>query len=190
MGAAAAAVVILATVAVAAFCLPAIKPSKFFFASAAAARILYLEVDVLFRVDFPLGLAPINEAFTVSIGLEQLNASGDGEVSWAAFSEWNRNNSIETEIWKQVATVEDELRKKLEALGTGEMEERTARFAEDEATRCLVSAEDFAKVGETRKARILKEVAEDFLKPYPKARGRLQTRRERLQKLLAAEKKP
>lgn len=82
------------------------------------------------------------------------------------------------------------LRKKLEALGTGEMEERTARFAEDEATRCLVSAEDFAKVGETRKARILKEVAEDFLKPYPKARGRLQTRRERLQKLLAAEKKP
>ena len=49
--------------------------------------------------------------------MEQLNASGDGEVSWAAFSEWNRNNSIETEIWKQVATVEDELRKQIRELG-------------------------------------------------------------------------
>ena len=43
--------------------------------------------------------------------MEQLDASGDGEVSWENFSEWNRNNSIETEIWKQVATVEDELAK-------------------------------------------------------------------------------
>ena len=49
--------------------------------------------------------------------MEQLNASGDGEVSWAAFSEWNRNNSIEAEIWKQVATVEDELRKQIREMG-------------------------------------------------------------------------
>ena len=49
--------------------------------------------------------------------MEQLDASGDGEVSWAAFSEWNRNNSIETDIWKQVATVEDELRKQIREMG-------------------------------------------------------------------------
>ena len=49
--------------------------------------------------------------------MEQLDASGDGEVSWENFSEWNRNNSIETEIWKQVATVEDELRKQIREMG-------------------------------------------------------------------------
>ena len=31
--------------------------------------------------------------------------------------EWNRNNSIEAEIWKQVATVEDELRKQIREMG-------------------------------------------------------------------------
>ncbi len=49
--------------------------------------------------------------------MEQLEASGDDEVSWENFSEWNRNNSIETEIWKQVATVEDELRKQIREMG-------------------------------------------------------------------------
>ena len=49
--------------------------------------------------------------------MEQLDANGDGEVSWENFSEWNRNNSIETEIWKQVATVEDELRKQIREMG-------------------------------------------------------------------------
>ena len=38
-------------------------------------------------------------------------------MSWENFSEWNRNNSIETEIWKQVATVEDELRKQIREMG-------------------------------------------------------------------------
>jgi len=41
----------------------------------------------------------------------------DGFVSWAAFSEWNRRNSMDSELWKQVTTTEDELRKQLRELG-------------------------------------------------------------------------
>jgi len=41
----------------------------------------------------------------------------DEVVSWAAFSEWNRRNSMEAELWKQRDNVEDELRKQLRDLG-------------------------------------------------------------------------
>jgi len=49
--------------------------------------------------------------------MEQLDKSGDGYISWQTFSEWNRRNSLESELWKQAATVEDELRKQLRELG-------------------------------------------------------------------------
>ena len=43
--------------------------------------------------------------------MEQLDSDNDGEISWAEFSEWNRRTSMEAEMWKQAATVEDELAK-------------------------------------------------------------------------------
>jgi threonine 3-dehydrogenase len=49
--------------------------------------------------------------------MHQLDKSNDGYVSWESFSEWNRNKSIDAELWKQVATVEDQLRKQLRELG-------------------------------------------------------------------------
>jgi len=49
--------------------------------------------------------------------MAQLDPDGDGVVSWAEFSEWNRRTSMETELWKQAATVEDELRRQLRELG-------------------------------------------------------------------------
>ena len=49
--------------------------------------------------------------------MEQLDPDGDGVVSWAEFSEWNRKNSMERELWKQAATVEDDLRRQLRELG-------------------------------------------------------------------------
>ena len=49
--------------------------------------------------------------------MHQLDKSNDGYVSWEAFSEWNRRKSIDAELWKQVASVEDELRKQLRELG-------------------------------------------------------------------------
>ena len=56
------------------------------------------------------------EAFVDGL-MVQLDANQDGYVSWHSFSEWNRRNSMEKELWKQVATVEDELRKQLRELG-------------------------------------------------------------------------
>ena len=47
------------------------------------------------REDYETGQQQVEEIDRL---MEQLNASGDGEVSWATFSEWNRNNSIEAEI--------------------------------------------------------------------------------------------
>jgi len=49
--------------------------------------------------------------------MAELDVSGDGVVSWAAFSEWNRRNSMEAELWKQAASVEDDLRRQLRELG-------------------------------------------------------------------------
>ena len=49
--------------------------------------------------------------------MEQLDSDNDGEISWAEFSEWNRRTSMEAEMWKQAATVEDELRRQLRELG-------------------------------------------------------------------------
>ena len=56
------------------------------------------------------------EAFVDDL-MVQLKADKDGYVSWQSFSEWNRRNSMEKELWKQVATVEDELRRQLRELG-------------------------------------------------------------------------
>jgi len=44
-------------------------------------------------------------------------ADAEGVVTWGSFSEWNRRNSMESELWKQAATVEDELRMQLRELG-------------------------------------------------------------------------
>ena len=49
--------------------------------------------------------------------MAQLDPNGDGVVSWLEFSEWNRRTSMEAELWKQAATVEDELRRQLRELG-------------------------------------------------------------------------
>jgi len=49
--------------------------------------------------------------------LQQLDPNNDGEVSWAEFSEWNRRTTMEAELWKQAASVEDELRRQLRELG-------------------------------------------------------------------------
>lgn len=49
--------------------------------------------------------------------LEELDPYCEGAVSWASFSEWNRRNSMESELWKQAASVEDELRRQLRELG-------------------------------------------------------------------------
>ena len=49
--------------------------------------------------------------------MEQLDPDGDGVVSWADFSEWNRRSSVDIELWKQAASVEDELRRQLRELG-------------------------------------------------------------------------
>ena len=49
--------------------------------------------------------------------MEELDPDKDGVVSWAEFSEWNRRNSMEAELWKQAASVEDELRRQLRELG-------------------------------------------------------------------------
>ena len=49
--------------------------------------------------------------------MAQLDMGGDGFVSWQTFSEWNRRNSIEAELWKKAASTEDELRKQLIELG-------------------------------------------------------------------------
>ena len=47
----------------------------------------------------------------------ELDTTGDGFASWATFSEWNRRKSLDAELWKQAASVEDKLRKQLRALG-------------------------------------------------------------------------
>jgi len=49
--------------------------------------------------------------------MHELSSDKDGVVSWASFSEWNRRNSMEAELWKQAATVEDDLRRQLRELG-------------------------------------------------------------------------
>ena len=49
--------------------------------------------------------------------MEELDTNKDGTVTWASFSEWNRRKSMDTELWKQAATVEDELRRQLRELG-------------------------------------------------------------------------
>ena len=69
----------------------------------------------------PLSLIPHSVASLLPMQVRQmmdeLDTNKDGLVSWPTFSEWNRRNSMEAELWKQVATVEDELRKQLRELG-------------------------------------------------------------------------
>ena len=47
----------------------------------------------------------------------EIDKSGDGFVSWNAFSEWNRRNSLDAELWKKAASTEDELRRQLREAG-------------------------------------------------------------------------
>jgi threonine 3-dehydrogenase len=49
--------------------------------------------------------------------MKELDTNNDGWVSWATFSEWNRRNSMEDEMWKQAASIEDKLRKQIRDLG-------------------------------------------------------------------------
>ena len=49
--------------------------------------------------------------------MDQIDKSGDGWVSWQAFSEWNRRHTLDSELWKKAASTEDELRKQLRELG-------------------------------------------------------------------------
>ena len=49
--------------------------------------------------------------------MEELDTNKDGLVSWRTFSEWNRRNSMEEELWKQAASIEDKLRKQIRDLG-------------------------------------------------------------------------
>ena len=49
--------------------------------------------------------------------MEELDTNGDGHVEWLTFSDWNRRNSVEEEIWKQVRNVEDALRKQIREMG-------------------------------------------------------------------------
>ena len=46
----------------------------------------------------------------VSKLMDELDTNGDGRVSWLTFSEWNRRNSLEKELWKQVHAAEKALR--------------------------------------------------------------------------------
>ena len=47
----------------------------------------------------------------------ELDPKGEGAVSWASFSEWNRRNSLDEEVWKQVHSVADQLRAQIRELG-------------------------------------------------------------------------
>ncbi len=49
--------------------------------------------------------------------MDELDTNKDGLVSWGTFSEWNRRNSMEEELWKQAASIEDKLRKQIRDLG-------------------------------------------------------------------------
>ena len=49
--------------------------------------------------------------------MDELDTNNDGIVSWGTFSEWSRTHSMEEELWKQAATVEDKLRKQIRELG-------------------------------------------------------------------------
>ena len=49
--------------------------------------------------------------------MAELDPNEDGVVSWAEFSEWNRRKSLDEEVWKQVHSVADELRKQIRELG-------------------------------------------------------------------------
>ena len=55
--------------------------------------------------------------------MEELDTNGDGRVSWLTFSEWNRRNSVEKELWKQVHAAEKALRKEKD-LATQTLQER------------------------------------------------------------------
>ena len=49
--------------------------------------------------------------------MEQLDPDGNGIVEWADFSDWNRKSTMDGELWKQAASVEDDLRRQLRELG-------------------------------------------------------------------------
>lgn len=49
--------------------------------------------------------------------MEELDTNKDGEISWRTFSEWNRRSTLENEMWKQVASIEEELRNQIRELG-------------------------------------------------------------------------
>jgi nucleoside-diphosphate-sugar epimerase len=49
--------------------------------------------------------------------MEQLDPDGNGIVEWADFSDWNRKSTLDGEMWKQAASVEDDLRRQLRELG-------------------------------------------------------------------------
>jgi threonine 3-dehydrogenase len=49
--------------------------------------------------------------------MNELDTNKDGIVSWGTFSEWSRRHSMEEELWRQAATVEDQLRKQIRELG-------------------------------------------------------------------------
>ena len=49
--------------------------------------------------------------------MEELDPKQEGFVSWWSFSEWNRRNSLEEEVWKQVNGMVDELRLQIRELG-------------------------------------------------------------------------
>ena len=49
--------------------------------------------------------------------MNELDTNKDGKVSWATFSEWSRTHSMEEELWKQAASIEERLRRQIRDLG-------------------------------------------------------------------------
>jgi hypothetical protein len=49
--------------------------------------------------------------------MAELDTNNDGKVSWGTFSEWSRTHSMEEELWKQAASIEEKLRQQIRDLG-------------------------------------------------------------------------
>ena len=49
--------------------------------------------------------------------MDELDTDKDGVVSWGTFSDWNRRNSVEEELWRKAHEVEDDLRRQIRELG-------------------------------------------------------------------------
>lgn len=49
--------------------------------------------------------------------MSELDTNKDGKVSWGTFSEWSRTHSMEEELWKQAASIEEKLRRQIRDLG-------------------------------------------------------------------------